>query len=245
MQDAERRMNMNNTVLITGATSGFGKAGATRFAKEGWQLVLAARRHERLNDLQKKLSGKTPVHIIVLDVRDQRSVTGKLQDLPENFSDIDVLVNNAGLALGLEAAHKSRLSDWNTMVDTNIKGLMYCTRAILPDMVQRNQGHIINISSEAGLEYYQGNGAYGVSKHALNALSEFIQRENQDFGVRVDTICPGMVITEMTQHSKGLDHSKCLYAEDIADLVVWLLTSRQHIKIGTPPLIQPMENPWT
>jgi NADP-dependent 3-hydroxy acid dehydrogenase YdfG len=112
-------------------------------------------------------------------------------------------------------------------------------------MRAKGQGHIINISSESGLEYYQGNGAYGVSKHALNALGEFIQRENQDFGVRVDTICPGMVITEMSKDSKGLDHSKCLYPEDIADLVVWLLTRRQNIKIGTPILIQTMENPWT
>jgi NADP-dependent 3-hydroxy acid dehydrogenase YdfG len=95
------------------------------------------------------------------------------------------------------------------------------------------------------LEYYQGNGAYGVSKHALNALGEFVQRENQEYGVRVDTICPGMVITEMTQESQGLDHSKCLYPEDIAELVLWLLTRRQNIKIGTPILIQTMENPWT
>jgi NADP-dependent 3-hydroxy acid dehydrogenase YdfG len=112
-------------------------------------------------------------------------------------------------------------------------------------MRARSQGHIINISSESGLEYYQGNGAYGVSKHALNALGEFIQRENQEYGVRVDTICPGMVITEMTQDSRGLDHSKCLYPEDIAELVLWLVTRRANIKIGTPILIQTMENPWT
>jgi NADP-dependent 3-hydroxy acid dehydrogenase YdfG len=111
-------------------------------------------------------------------------------------------------------------------------------------MRSQKQGHIINISSESGLEYYEGNGAYGVAKHGLNALSEFIQRENQEFGIRVDTICPGMVVTEMTENSPGLDHSKCLYPDEIADLVQWLLTRRANIKIGTPILIQTMKNPW-
>jgi NADP-dependent 3-hydroxy acid dehydrogenase YdfG len=111
-------------------------------------------------------------------------------------------------------------------------------------MRQRRNGHIINISSESGMEYYQGSGAYGVSKHALNALGEYIQRENQDLGVRVDTICPGMVVTEMSKGRPGLDEAKCLYPQDIADLVIWLLTRRPNIKIGRPLLIQTMLNPW-
>lgn len=134
---------------------------------------------------------------------------------------------------------------WDQVMAVNLRGPFLASRAVLPGMRDRKSGHIINISSESGLEYYQGNGAYGVSKHALNALGEFIQRENQDFSIRVDTICPGMVITEMTENSQGLDHSKCLYPEDIAELVVWLLSRRQNIKIGTPILIQTMENPWT
>jgi NADP-dependent 3-hydroxy acid dehydrogenase YdfG len=126
----------------------------------------------------------------------------------------------------------------------NLRGPFLTSRAVLPGMRAQQQGHIINISSESGLEYYRGNGAYGVAKHALNALGEFIQRENQALGIRVDTICPGMVVTEMTENSAGLDHSKCLYPQDIADLVRWLLTRRENIKIGTPILIQTMQNPW-
>ncbi len=126
----------------------------------------------------------------------------------------------------------------------NLRGPFLMSRAVLPVMRSQGSGHIINISSESGLEYYSGNGAYGVSKHALNDLGEYIQRENQDFGIRVDTICPGMVVTEMSRNSPGLDHEKCLYPEDIADLVVWLLTRRPNIKIGRPILIQTMENPW-
>jgi NAD(P)-dependent dehydrogenase (short-subunit alcohol dehydrogenase family) len=126
----------------------------------------------------------------------------------------------------------------------NLRGPFLLTRAVLPYMRQQRSGHIINISSESGLEYYPGDGAYGVSKHALNAFSEYTQRENQEFNIRVNTICPGMVVTEMTDDSTGLDRSKCLYPEDIADLVVWLLTRRDNIKIGTPILIQTMLNPW-
>jgi len=118
-------------------------------------------------------------------------------------------------------------------------------RAILPLMRAQQSGHIVNISSESGLEYYPGNGAYGVSKHALNALSEYIQRENQELNIRVDTICPGMVVTPMSDGSVGLDRDKCLYPEDIAELVIWLVTRRPNVKIGRPLLIQTMENPWS
>jgi len=140
---------MSGIILITGATSGFGEACARRFAQEGWLLILAARRKDRLKALQERLGAEGSVHIISLDVRDQEAVMTRLTHLPEKFSKVDVLVNNAGLALGLEPAHASDMSDWNIMVDTNIKGLMYCTRAIMPGMVDRNLGHIVNIGSVA------------------------------------------------------------------------------------------------
>jgi 3alpha(or 20beta)-hydroxysteroid dehydrogenase len=117
-------------------------------------------------------------------------------------------------------------------------------RAVLPSMRRQRSGHIINISSESGLEHYTGDAAYGTTKHALNDLAEYVQRENQDWNIRVNTVCPGMVVSEMTEDSRGLDHAKCLFPEDIADLVLFLLTRRENIKIGTPILIQTMLNPW-
>ena len=140
--------------------------------------------------------------------------------------------------------HRQGVEDWDDVLAVNLRGPYLLTRAALPHMRAQRSGHIINISSESGLEFYPGDGAYGVSKHALNSLGEYIQRENQEFGIRVNTICPGMVVSEMTENSPGLDHSKCLYPEDIADLVLWLLTRRANIKIGTPILIQTMLNPW-
>ena len=155
----------------------------------------------------------------------------------------DILVNNAGIDGG-EPIHQHPLDEWDQILGVNLRGPFLMARAVLPGMRQRSSGHIVNISSESGLEYYTGDGAYGVGKHALNALGEYIQRENQSFGIRVDTVCPGMVVTEMTEGSVGLDHSKCLYPEDIADLVLWLVTRRPNIKIGNPILIQTMLNPW-
>jgi 3-oxoacyl-[acyl-carrier protein] reductase len=161
----------------------------------------------------------------------------------KNFGRLDILVNNAGVGGGDEI-HRHDPDDWNAVLDVNLRGPFLMARAALPHMRSQRGGHIINISSESGLEFYPGDGAYGVSKHALNALGEYIQRENQEFGIRVNTICPGMVVSEMTENSPGLDHSKCLYPEDIADLVLWLLTRRPNVKIGTPILIQTMLNPW-
>ena len=138
---------------------------------------------------------------------------------------------------------QQNIQDWDQVLAVNLRGPFLLCRAVLPQMQRRKDGHIINISSESAMEHYTGDGVYGVAKHALNALSEYIQRENQDYNIRVDTVCPGMVVTEMTENSPGLDHEKCLYPEDIADLVVWLISRRKNIKIGTPILIQTMLNP--
>ena len=231
--------------IITGGGTGIGQGVALMLSGEGCRVVLSGRRKAPLEKVLEKISAQGGEGLVVEgDVSEASDVDRLVSAAQETFGQIDILVNNAGIGGG-GTIHEHDIQAWDQVMAVNLRGPFLTSRAVLPKMRARSQGHIINISSESGLEYYQGNGAYGVSKHALNALGEFIQRENQEYGVRVDTICPGMVITEMTQNSPGLDHSKCLYPEDIAELVLWLLTRRANIKIGTPILIQTMENPWT
>jgi NAD(P)-dependent dehydrogenase (short-subunit alcohol dehydrogenase family) len=231
--------------IITGGGTGIGQGVALMLSGEGCRVVLSGRRKAPLEEALEKISAQGGEGLVVEgDVSEASDVDRLVSAAQETFGQIDILVNNAGIGGG-GYIHEHDIQTWDQVLAVNLRGPFLTSRAVLPKMRARSQGHIINISSESGLEYYQGNGAYGVSKHALNALGEFIQRENQEYGVRVDTICPGMVITEMTQNSVGLDHSKCLYPEDIAELVLWLLTRRANIKIGTPILIQTMENPWT
>ena len=231
--------------IITGGGTGIGQGVALMLSGEGCRVVLSGRRKAPLEEVLEKISAQGGEGLVVEgDVSEASDVDRLVSSAQETFGEIDILVNNAGIGGG-GYIHEHDIQTWDQVLAVNLRGPFLTSRAVLPKMRARSQGHIINISSESGLEYYQGNGAYGVSKHALNALGEFIQRENQEYGVRVDTICPGMVITEMTQNSPGLDHSKCLYPEDIAELVLWLLTRRANIKIGTPILIQTMENPWT
>ena len=231
--------------IITGGGTGIGQGVALMLSGEGCRVVLSGRRKAPLEEVLEKISAQGGEGLVVEgDVSEASEVDRLVSAAQDTFGQIDILVNNAGIGGG-GTIHEHDIKTWDQVLAVNLRGPFLTSRAVLPKMRARSQGHIINISSESGLEYYQGNGAYGVSKHALNALGEFIQRENQEYGVRVDTICPGMVITEMTQNSVGLDHSKCLYPEDIAELVLWLLTRRANIKIGTPILIQTMENPWT
>lgn len=231
--------------IITGGGTGIGQGVALQLASEGTKVVICGRRESRLEEVLGAIRDQGGEGLAYqADVSDAEDVDRLVRKTQQAYGDIDILINNAGIGGG-GAIHNHDIQTWDEVMAVNLRGPFLTSRAVLPGMRAKGQGHIINISSESGLEYYQGDGAYGVSKHALNALGEFIQRENQDFGVRVDTICPGMVITEMSKDSKGLDHSKCLYPEDIADLVVWLLTRRKNIKIGTPILIQTMENPWT
>jgi NAD(P)-dependent dehydrogenase (short-subunit alcohol dehydrogenase family) len=231
--------------LITGGGTGIGRGVAVELSAVGCHVVLCGRRKEPLEEVLEALSAKGGQGLVVAgDVSEADDVERIVNASLEKFGQIDFLINNAGI-WGGNTIHTHDLQTWDRVMAINLRGPFLTSRAVLPLMRERKRGHIINISSESGLEYYQEDGAYGVSKHALNALGEFIQRENQDYGIRVDTICPGMVITEMTENSQGLDHSKCLYPEDIAELVLWLLSRRQNIKIGTPILIQTMENPWT
>jgi len=234
----------DQVAIVTGGGSGIGSGIAVALAREGVRVVICGRRTASLDETLKIMRQAGSAGLTVLaDLSDPADVDHLVNSTLKEYGRIDILINNAGVGGG-DQIHLHDTDDWDKVMAINLRGAFLVSRAVLPHMRAKQQGHIINISSESGLEYYQGDGAYGISKHALNAMGEYIQRENQDFGIRVNTICPGMVVTEMTDSTPGLDHSKCLYPEDIADLVVWLLTRRANIKIGTPILIQTMLDPW-
>jgi len=227
---------MPKTILITGATSGFGAACANRFAAAGWQLILVGRRKERLEEIEQTLGGSVSA-TISLDVRQRQAVHDTFRDLPA----VDVLVNNAGLALGLEPAWEVDLDDWDTMVDTNIKGVMYCTRAILPGMVQRNQGHIINIGSTAGSWPYPGGNVYGASKAFVQQFSRNLRADLLGTKVRVTYLAPGMAETEFSQVRFKGDEERAaqvynatepLRAEDIAEIIHFAATLPPHVNVN-------------
>jgi NADP-dependent 3-hydroxy acid dehydrogenase YdfG len=230
--------------IVTGGGTGIGRGIALVLAAEGAQVVVCGRRLDRLEAVVKEI-GKSggSARALRADVSEVKDVEYLVEAVLQDCGRIDILVNNAGISEG-GPVHELDLETWERVMDTNLKGPYLLIRVVLPAMRQQRSGHIINISSESGIEYYTEDAVYGVSKHALNDFGEFVQRENQDYNIRVNTICPGMVVTEMSENSKGLDHSKCLYPEDIADLALWLLTRRENIKIGTPILIQTMLNPW-
>jgi NADP-dependent 3-hydroxy acid dehydrogenase YdfG len=233
---------MDKTVVITGATSGFGAACAHAFAKLGWRMVLTGRRSEVLSRLQSELALLTAVHVITLDVREREAVLAAFSSLPPEFAEVDLLVNNAGLALGLEPAHKASLDDWDTMVDTNVKGVMYCTRALLPGMVARNRGHVVNIGSVAGSWPYPGGNVYGASKAFVQQFSRNLRADLLGSAVRVTNIAPGMAETEFSKvRFKGDDEkAQRIYAgtepllpEDIADIVVWVSNLPARVNINS------------
>lgn len=240
------------TIFITGASAGFGAACARLFAAEGRRLVLAARRIDPLLALKEELQEQTEIHIVPLDVRDREAVQGAVQGLPEQFREIDVLVNNAGLALGLEPAHQVSLDDWDTMVDTNIKGLMYCTRFILPGMVARNRGHIVNISSTAGAWPYPGGNVYGGTKAFVTQFSRNLRCDLLGTGVRVTCIQPGMAETEFSQvrfkgdaekAAKVYEGTDALTAGDIAETVAWVVNRPPHVNVNTLELMS-IDQAW-
>lgn len=238
---------MPKTILITGATSGFGAACAKKFAAEGWQLILTGRRTERLEQLQTDL-GDAVCQSIPLDVRNREDVFKQL----EGLTDIDLLLNNAGLALGLEPAWQVDIDDWDTMVDTNIKGLMYCTRALLPQMVARNSGHIINIGSTAGSWPYPGGNTYGSTKAFVQQFSRNLRADLFGKQVRVTTIAPGMAESEFsnvrfkgnaTQAAKVYRGSQPLQPEDIAEMVWWVASLPPHVNINELEAM-PVDQSW-
>ena len=232
---------MQKTILITGATSGFGKACAERFAKEGWRLIVTGRRIKQLHDLAAQLA-PAPVHALELDVRDLKAVQTAIASLPAAFAQIDVLVNNAGLALGLEGAHGASLDDWETMIDTNIKGLCYLTRCLLPAMVARNEGHIINMGSIAGTYPYPGGNVYGATKAFVKQFSKNLLTDLNHTRVRVTNIEPGLAESEFSivRFHGDTDKAKAVYKGtqplrpvDIAEIVHWVTSVPPHVNICT------------
>lgn len=232
---------MNKTALVTGASSGIGKATAIALAGAGYNLVICGRRKEALQELQKQLQEKTAVHVLQFDVRDKKEVHSAIKSLPQEFSQIDVLVNNAGNAHGLDPIQKGSLEDWDAMIDINVKGLLYVSRAIIPQMLERRSGYIVNIGSLAGKEVYPNGNVYSASKHAVDAINKGMRIDLNGSGIRVGAINPGLVETNFSDvRFKGdSERARSVYKgyeplkpEDIADLVVFMVTRPPHVNIA-------------
>ena len=229
-------------VFITGATAGFGAAIARRFVREGHKVIAAGRRRERLETLKKEL--REAAWTVELDVRRRDDVMKAFEGLPAEFAAVDVLVNNAGLALGLEPAQAASLDDWDTMVDTNVKGLMYCTRAALPGMVARNRGHIVNMGSVAAMYPYPGGNVYGATKAFVHQFSLNLRGDVHGTAVRVTDVQPGLCGgTEFSEVRFRGDTARAakvyegvtaaLSAEDIADAVYWVASRPAHVNVNS------------
>ena len=228
------------TALITGATSGIGKATAIEFAKHNINLVLCGRRQERLDSLKKQLEDQVAVHTLTFDVRNRKAVFKAIESLPETFKTIDVLINNAGNAHGLDTIQEGNLDDWDAMMDGNVKGLLYVSKALIPHMVERQSGHIINIGSSAGKEVYPKGNVYCASKHAVLAVTEGMRIDLNPYGIKVGAVNPGLVETEFSKvRFKGdaiadgiYKGFKALQAEDIAEIIYFVISRPLHVNIA-------------
>ncbi len=233
---------MQKTVLITGATSGIGLGCAKKFAENGDRLILTARSQEKLEAIRQELTGKgCEVTVLAFDVRDRHAATAAVNGLPEEWQQVDVLVNNAGLALGLEPEYEGDPDDWEAMIDTNIKGLLTMTRLIVPKMIARNSGHIINIGSVAGDAAYAGGNVYCATKAAVKALTDGLRIDVADSAVRVTNLKPGLVETNFsnirfkgdTERAARLYQGiKPLTGDDIADVAVYAANAPAHVQIA-------------
>ena len=232
---------MSKIALVTGATSGIGKATAQILAKNNYKIILCGRREDRLLELKKELSAFTEVCTLSFDVRDKKAVFDSINSLPEAFSKIDVLINNAGNAHGLDPIQNGDLDDWDAMIDINVKGLLYVSKAIIPKMIAQKSGHIINIGSIAGKEVYPNGNVYCASKHAVDALNQAMRIDLNPFGIRVGGIHPGAVETEFSEVRFKGDSERAanvykgfepLRAEDIADIIHVVVSRPYHVNIA-------------
>lgn len=232
---------MNKTVFITGATSGIGKAAAVLFAEKKYNVIICGRRKERLDALEQELSKHTSVFSLCFDVSNKDAVNNAIALLPENFRKIDVLINNAGNAHGLAPIHEGSLDDWDNMIDINLKGLLYVTKALLPNMIAAESGHIINIGSIAGKEVYQNGNVYNASKFAVDALGKGMLMDLNNYGIRISNINPGLVATEfsLVRFKGDAQRAENVYkgyqpltAEDIAETIYWVASRPAHVNIS-------------
>ena len=232
---------MSKIALVTGATSGIGKATAQILAKDNYKIILCGRREDRLIELKNELSAITEVCTLSFDVRDKNAVFESINSLPEGFSKIDVLINNAGNAHGLDSIQNGDLDDWDAMIDINVKGLLYVSKAIIPKMIEQKSGHIINIGSIAGKEVYANGNVYCASKHAVDALNQAMRIDLNPYGIRVGGIHPGAVETEFSEVRFKGDSERAanvykgfepLRAEDIADIIHFVISRPYHVNIA-------------
>ncbi|QCX40897.1 SDR family NAD(P)-dependent oxidoreductase [Aureibaculum algae] len=231
---------MKKTAFITGATSGIGLATAKELAKHNIKLILCGRRKERLETIKRELEQKTEVYTLNFDVADKRAVSEAINSLPDGFKQIDILINNAGNAHGLDPIQTGSLDDWDAMMDINVKGLLYVSKAIIPQMTERKSGHIINIGSSAGKEVYPKGNVYCGSKHAVLAITEGMRIDLNPFGIKVGAVNPGLVETEFSQvRFKGDSIAdnvykgfKALQPEDLAEIIYFAISRPPHVNIA-------------
>lgn len=232
---------MKKTAFITGATSGIGMATAKLFAENNIDLIICGRRQDRLDNLKDELASKVSVHTLTFDVRNREMVFEKIEALPSDFQKIDILINNAGNAHGLDLMQDGSMDDWDAMIDINVKGLLYVSKAIMPGMIKRQSGHIINIGSIAGKEVYPKGNVYCASKFAVDALNNAMRIDLNEHGIRVGAINPGLVETEFsevrfkgdTKRAAGVySPLEALQAHDIADIIHFVVTRPYHVNIA-------------
>jgi 3-hydroxy acid dehydrogenase/malonic semialdehyde reductase len=232
---------MKKTVFITGATSGIGLATAELFARNNYKLIICGRRAERLKAFKDRYGSGPDIHTLIFDIRNKADVFAQINSLPQEFQSVDVLINNAGNAHGLSPIHEGDTDDWEAMLDINVKGLLYVTKAILPAMVHRKSGHIINIGSVAGKEAYAKGNVYCASKFAVDALSAGMRLDLNELGIKVSEVNPGAVNTEFSSVRFKGDQQKAdmvyegfepLIAEDIADIIYFVATRPAHVNIA-------------